>query len=406
MRKVYSIFITVLLTASMFAQLPQKMSYQSVIRNSSNQLVTSHAVGMSVSILQGSATGTAVYVETQTPTTNANGLVTIEIGGGTPVTGTFSGIDWSTGTYFIKTEIDPSGNTSYTITGTSQLLSVPYALYSKASASSVDAVKLAGDQTISGNKTFSGTTTVITPVNATDASTKAYVDELSKKVQDLNKFVFSQFPPPTNGLVAYFPFNGNANDESGNGYNGTVVGASLTTNRFDVANSAYSFAGGTTSYIQTPISNFFTQNFTICAWAKCTDNVNASSIIASRNALDRITGFGFDENNLYFYVSHSIGSANSNYPTGTELNLIDNRWHFYCAVYNSGTLSLFVDNILRGQTVSSTPVVIVAQFKIGLDDLIYNGQLRGFKGSIDDVRFYNRVMSTNEVQQLYHEGGW
>jgi uncharacterized protein (TIGR02145 family) len=133
MRKFYSLLIAVLLTVNLFAQVPQKMSYQAVIRNSSDQLVTNHAVGMRISILQGSATGTAVYVETQTPSTNANGLATIEIGGGTAVTGTFAGIDWSTGVYFIKTETDPTGGTNYTITGTSQLLSVPYALFAKTS---------------------------------------------------------------------------------------------------------------------------------------------------------------------------------------------------------------------------------------------------------------------------------
>jgi|WetSurMetagenome_2_1015567.scaffolds.fasta_scaffold00399_2 hypothetical protein len=134
MRKIYTFFLVVLLTASMLAQSPQKMSYQAVIRNSSDQLVTNHTVGMRISILQGSANGTAVYVETQTPTTNSNGLATIEIGSSTPVTGSFAGIDWSTGTYFIKTETDPTGGTAYTITGTSQLLSVPYALYAKTTA--------------------------------------------------------------------------------------------------------------------------------------------------------------------------------------------------------------------------------------------------------------------------------
>jgi hypothetical protein len=133
---------------------------------------------MRISILQGSATGTAVYVETQTPTTNANGLATIEIGGGTPVTGTFSAINWASGIYFIKTETDPIGGTSYTITGTSQILSVPYALYSKTAA---DAVKLTGNQTIAGNKTFTGTTTVPTPVSDNDAANKSYVDDISVK---------------------------------------------------------------------------------------------------------------------------------------------------------------------------------------------------------------------------------
>jgi hypothetical protein len=88
---------------------------------------------MQLSILQGSVAGTAVYVETQTPTTNINGLVSLEIGSGTVVSGTFNTIDWSAGPYFIKTETDPTGGTTYTITGTSQLMSVPYALYAKTS---------------------------------------------------------------------------------------------------------------------------------------------------------------------------------------------------------------------------------------------------------------------------------
>ena len=130
MKKICTIFAAILLTASIFAQAPQKMSYQAVIRTSSNALVTSAPVGMQVSILQGSAAGSAVFVEIHTPTTNANGLASLEIGGGTAVTGTMVGIDWSAGPYFIKTETDPTGGTNYTITGTSQLLSVPYALHS------------------------------------------------------------------------------------------------------------------------------------------------------------------------------------------------------------------------------------------------------------------------------------
>jgi len=131
MKKLITILYAVIITASVFAQAPQKMSYQAVVRNSSNALVTSKSVGMRISILQGTSTGTEVYVEiyNPNPTTNANGLVTIEIGGGIPVTGTFSAINWATGPYFIKTETDPLGGTEYTIAGTSQLLSVPYAMF-------------------------------------------------------------------------------------------------------------------------------------------------------------------------------------------------------------------------------------------------------------------------------------
>ena len=127
----YTTVGALLLTISSFAQSPEKMSYQAVIRNAANALVTNQQVGMQISILQGS---TAVYEETQTPTSNTNGLVTLEIGTGTIVSGTFSSIDWSADTYFIKIETDPAGGTNYTITGTSQLLSVPFALYAKTSS--------------------------------------------------------------------------------------------------------------------------------------------------------------------------------------------------------------------------------------------------------------------------------
>lgn len=129
------IIVGFLMTVSAFAQSPNKMTYQAVIRNSSNTLVTNSPVGMRISIIQTTPSGTAVYVETQTPTTNANGLVSIEIGGGTVGSGNFSTIDWANGPYFVKTETDLTGGTSYTITGTSQLLSVPYALYAKTAGS-------------------------------------------------------------------------------------------------------------------------------------------------------------------------------------------------------------------------------------------------------------------------------
>src|SRR5690554_1490275 len=131
MKKIITVCAVLLMTASVFAQAPEKMSYQAVVRDGSNALVSSTAVGMQISILQGSATGTAVYVETQTPTSNINGLVSLEIGSGTVVSGDFTTIDWANGPYFIKTETDPTGGTSYSITGTSQLLSVPYALHAK-----------------------------------------------------------------------------------------------------------------------------------------------------------------------------------------------------------------------------------------------------------------------------------
>lgn len=117
------------------AQAPQKMSYQAVVWDASNNLVSQQNVGVQVSVLQGSPVGTPVYVETHSATTNANGLVSLEVGAGSPVSGTFSSIDWSTGSYYLKTETDPTGGTNYSISGTTQLLSVPYALYAETSGS-------------------------------------------------------------------------------------------------------------------------------------------------------------------------------------------------------------------------------------------------------------------------------
>jgi len=118
------------------AQAPEKMSYQAVVRDAMDQLVVGSPVGMRISLLQGSDTGPAVYVETHATATNANGLVTVEIGNGTVVSGTIGAVDWTTGPYFLKTETDPNGGTTYGITGTSPLMSVPYALYAASSGSS------------------------------------------------------------------------------------------------------------------------------------------------------------------------------------------------------------------------------------------------------------------------------
>ena len=136
MKKLHITLLTLVVCAtSLFAQTPEKLNYQAIVRNSSDMILANTNIGMQISILEGSDSGTVVYAETQTPTTNASGLVTIEIGTGTVVSGTFNTVDWSGNSYFIKTEIDIAGGSSYTITGTSQLLSVPYALHSKTAES-------------------------------------------------------------------------------------------------------------------------------------------------------------------------------------------------------------------------------------------------------------------------------
>jgi uncharacterized protein (TIGR02145 family) len=136
------------------SQSPDRLSYQAIVRNASGNVVTNQSVGMRITILKGSAAGTAVYSETHARTTNANGLVTMEIGGGTPVTGTFGAVNWGQGPYFIKTETDVAGGSNYQITGTTQLLSVPYSMYAQSAALKYST---------SGDTLYSGKEYVIVP---------------------------------------------------------------------------------------------------------------------------------------------------------------------------------------------------------------------------------------------------
>lgn len=132
MKKALTILSAVIFSIAVFAQSPQKMTYQAIVRNTSSELVANQQVGIQISILKGSANGTPVYVETLSPETNANGLISLEFGGEPG----FDEINWADGPYFIQTETDPNGGSNYSISGTNQLLSVPYALYAEKSGDS------------------------------------------------------------------------------------------------------------------------------------------------------------------------------------------------------------------------------------------------------------------------------
>lgn len=127
MKKILLSIIGIIASVSMFAQAPNAFNYQAVARASNGDLITNQTVSFRISILQGSTSGTAVYSETHDATTNKYGLVNLQIGNGT-TSDDFTTINWANGPYFVKVEMDATGGTTYAEMGTSQLLSVPYAI--------------------------------------------------------------------------------------------------------------------------------------------------------------------------------------------------------------------------------------------------------------------------------------
>jgi hypothetical protein len=157
MRKIKSFFGVILVLVfvvfinELNAQSPDKMSYQAVVRDASNNLVSSSNVGLRISIIQGTPDGAAVFTEEHNVQTNANGLISLEIGSGTNQQGNILSIDWGNGPFYIMTESDPTGGMNYSIIGTTQLLSVPYALFSNRVPVSVSAI---GDTLMIGGQTI------------------------------------------------------------------------------------------------------------------------------------------------------------------------------------------------------------------------------------------------------------
>jgi hypothetical protein len=217
--------------------------------------------------------------------------------------------------------------------------------------------------------------------------------------------------PPTdnidleNGLVAYFPFNGNANDESGNGNDGIVIDATLTQDRFENADSAYSFDGDG-DYIDFPAAVGDelspTDAVSISAWIK-TDTVIQLKHVVDR--LETADGYGLAIND----TGHARFSINGGTARGTSAIIVDdNQWHHIAGSYdkNAGGINeiiIYVDGVQSGTEDYSDPIDYTPEprSEIGIrkDTLEYD-----FNGIIDDVRIYNRALNAAEIEALFqHE---
>jgi uncharacterized protein (TIGR02145 family) len=231
------VFLLFHVSFSLIAQAPESFSYQAVVRNNSGQPLADQQVSLRISILKGGEFGSAVYVEKHKGTTNKFGLITKNIGEGAAINGNFQNINWSDGPYFLKIEMDAAGGTSYVDMGTSQLLSVPYAMVAKTVESGfsvsynnlqdkpdaidenkTDDVTLYDNQLVQGTKYFGSTVilysgadasnnpiyNVATPINSGDAVNKAYVDKLISKIEALDARVKKLekiiYPPDTTAI--------------------------------------------------------------------------------------------------------------------------------------------------------------------------------------------------------------
>jgi len=203
----------------------------------------------------------------------------------------------------------------------------------------------------------------------------------------------------TNGLIGYWPFNGNANDESGNGHNGTVTGATLTTDRFGNVNSAYSF-NGTNNDIYMDIGSVgLNTTFSISIW------INHST--SHTNMYDEVMGYGSVPNtsNFYFHFAHyapfndeiyvGYGLASTYVPSY-------NQWHhIYIECNYSGASNFYIDGVLNA-TKSSPITLSLSNNKIYLGHCYANSPY-WYKGMLDDFRIYNRVLTPTEITALYNE---
>ena len=203
------------------------------------------------------------------------------------------------------------------------------------------------------------------------------------------------------GLVGYWPFCGNANDESGNGNNGTVNGATLTTDRFGSVNSAYSFDGVNQYIFSESVQNQI-QEKTFCAWVKLS-NVNQSG--GGIVSIQTPSGSMFDAmvynelNNGWFFGSDNFSrSSTSNYMEGDTqqwVHMVFTYQSLNFKMYRNGML-IYTDNQFQSYQFNSDAI-----FLIGLRHYGSNGY---FNGKIDDVAIYNRSLSASEIQQLYTLG--
>jgi hypothetical protein len=384
MRSTILFLFCFVLTLNSFAQAPQKFNYQAVVRNNSGVIVTNQNIAVKDEILD-SNINTVLYSEIHAVTTNPQGLFSLQVGGGTVKSGVFANIDWSAGNRYIRTSVDLTGGTNFQLMGTSQLLSVPYALYAKDVNLNVS---LIGDTVQIGNKK------IIIP-GTSIANT--VIDTLY----------------PKEGLIAYYPFSGNANDESGNGNNGTVYGATLTSDRFGNENKAFSFNGAaygsnSNSYILVSNSSSLQVGsaLSISIWVKYNLLQNNLNTVLQKGAGGGCQNVGyyvaFDNNNGSIPFNKSLGYGQNSCASIGDTSNLDNKWHNISFVYAppSGN-AIYLDGKKVGNwMVCNSCTILNSNNPLIIGGCQYSSGGYSWNGLLDDIRIYNRALSQDEITYL------
>lgn len=212
----------------------------------------------------------------------------------------------------------------------------------------------------------------------------------------LTSFIYADL---SDGLVAHYPFNGNANDESGNELHADVYGAVLSMDRFDNISSAYQF-DGVDDFIENAvglinITDQLTVSFWIYKYSSFEDDYQ--KIILSGDGPENY-GINFSQGEavtpFYFEINSDASLITTNYPTA-------DGWHHIVGIYNGSNVEFFIDKFSQGTNTCTGNVSPLNPFRIGWG---YNTEF--FQGKIDDVRIYNRTLSDTEIEDLYFMNGW
>lgn len=205
-----------------------------------------------------------------------------------------------------------------------------------------------------------------------------------------------------NGLIAYYPFNGNANDASGSGNNGTVHGATLATDRFGNANSAYSFNSSNKNYIELNnlVGKFGASDFSISTWFNST--APSGMLMSKRNTEGCDNFWEFYTNK--FSISQDASCTGSTITAANTPSV--NDWHHSVIQKTSNKFRLYIDGVLTDSlnTTTSFDVTNNNACEIGAQVAPISGVVGCFNGKIDDIRIYTRALSTNEAETLFIEG--